>query len=92
MNAFRQQVLNATRDAELGFATCRECGKRGPFQDCITTMYGGALVFAICIGCAERGTRILIQRGPGGIEVRKSSEGPRLAVASPVGTLTKRPA
>ena len=56
------EFAKATREAELGFCTCRICKEKSLFTDCITALYGGGLVFALCMPCAEKGHEILIRR------------------------------
>jgi hypothetical protein len=59
----------ATREAELGAATCRNCDKKGPLSRFVTVLFGGGLVYTVCPSCLEQGTQILVRHGPGGIEV-----------------------
>lgn len=92
-----QKVIDATRDAEAGFATCRNqgCGKRGPIDKYLVIMYGGAVALTICDGCVHstKGTDILIQPTEKGIRVAPKERSPIL-IASPdiIPGLTKRPA
>ena len=66
---FDADFIEATREAEQGFATCRKCKKKGPFGDFIAVLYGGGLVYAMCPGCAATGHSILIRMSNMGIEV-----------------------
>jgi hypothetical protein len=61
--------IEATREAEQGIGSCRNCGRKGAFQDMIAVLYGGGVVFSMCLPCAEVGNQIMIQRGARGIEV-----------------------
>ncbi len=63
------EFVKATREAELGFCTCRVCKQKMPFTDCITVLYGGGLVFAVCMGCAAKGDEIMIKREGNSIKV-----------------------
>ena len=63
------EVIKATKEAELGIARCRICGYADDFSSFITVLFGGSLVFALCLNCASNGNEILIRRSLGGIEV-----------------------
>jgi hypothetical protein len=63
------EVIQASKEAELGIAKCRICGYAGDFSSLITILFGGSLVFAICLNCANNGNEILIRRSLEGIEV-----------------------
>lgn len=90
---FQAAAIEATRDAEYGFATCRVCYGKGPFSDAIVVTYSGAVVYAMCIGCAGRDNQILVRRGAMGVEVLQSRNGARVGLAVPdLGIITKRPA
>jgi len=83
--------VKASREAEMGLASCRNCGKKGPFEDYITVLYGGGLVYTMCLACADGGHTILIRRGHLGIEVldRKAE---KLAIGKfDLGLLKKTP-
>ena len=68
-NESKITFAEATRVAELGVATCRNCDKKGALSSFITVLYGGGLVYTVCPTCLERGTQLLIRRGANGIEV-----------------------
>lgn len=72
---FEQQYREATCDAELGVAKCRKCGRKGAFQDCITVLYGGGVMYSMCVHCAAMGHEIRIARGPKGIHVHGRGPG-----------------
>jgi hypothetical protein len=77
------QYVQATREAELGVCTCRNCGYKGQFSRFITILYGGGLVYAMCLSCADSGDQILIRRGNQGVEVLKKSAGQVAVVRNP---------
>jgi hypothetical protein len=62
--------MEATRRAKDGLGVCRLCDKHRPFDEFISVLYGGGVVFVLCIECvAVKGSEILIKRGAKGIEV-----------------------
>ena len=69
------ELAAATLDAERGRATCRICKREGPFGDFITLLYGGGVLFCLCLACAEKGEEVLVRRGPLGIEVLRARGG-----------------
>jgi hypothetical protein len=71
---FDAEFIEATRDAEFGVCKCRICGDKGLFSRFIAITYGGGLVYAMCMGCAES-NEILIKRGAFGVEVLGRSTG-----------------
>ena len=88
-----QDFINATREAEAGRCTCRNCKKPGLFGDFITIQYGGGLLYALCLDCVNAGAQIMVRRTLAGIEIVQRSRG-AVAVASPElqGPLVKRSA
>jgi hypothetical protein len=87
--------IEATRDAERGVATCRICTRSLPFEDAIVVSYSGAIVYSMCLPCAEADNQVLIRRGPAGIEILKARNGASLGLGVPglsLGVVRKRPA
>ena len=68
-------LASATLDAERGRATCRTCGKPDQFAKLVTVLYGGAVLFAVCLECTGRGEEILVRRGPIGVEILRARQG-----------------
>lgn len=69
MNSRVEEVIEASKQAQLGLAKCRNCGEQGAFSDFIVVTYGGGVAYAMCMNCAAKGHTILIRRGIAGIEV-----------------------
>ncbi len=86
------EMAQATRDAEEGRATCKFCGRTGPFEKFITVMFGGGVAFAECLDCPRKGNEILIRQGPLGIEILKARGGGVVAASDrALNAVTKRP-
>jgi len=90
---FEQQYRDATCDAERGIAQCRKCGRKGAFQEFITVLYGGGVMYSMCTHCAAMGHEIRIARGPRGIHVHGRGPGAPAnigSIAGGIGALNKR--
>ena len=81
----------ATRDAELGVASCRFCPKKGPLGEFITVFFGGGLLLAVCKPCMERGHEVRIRRGERGIEVLGRQSSPLAVSAGDLDVVMRRP-
>ena len=62
-------VRQAQLDAERGVIECRMCRQRAGLDQAITLWRNGALVFAICDGCAASHD-IMMQPIEAGIEIK----------------------
>ena len=81
-----EKYVEATREMQHGFATCRVCGRRKPIKNYLTVQYDNGMVFAVCIKCIDDGHEINVRRGPRGIEVYARKQGIiEVAGSSPVG-------
>ena len=89
---FDRDYIEATSEAVRGGGTCRSCKKKGSFQNFITVLYDGGVLYMLCLQCAEAGNQILIRRGSGGVEILQRSGGPAVALGriNGVGALTRR--
>ena len=88
-----RRVAQATLEAERGVVSCRICPTKDAMVNMLVVAYGGSIIWATCIPCAEKGNEILIRRGPGGIEVLRARDGHSLALGRPgMGPVIKRPA
>lgn len=85
------QYREATRDAELGVASCRFCPRRGPLSDFIAVFYGGGVVLTVCMPCLEAGQEVRIRRGDRGIEVYGRKQGLIALASAPLGAALRRP-
>ena len=65
----RAWVRQAQLDAERGVVACRMCKAQVGLDQVITLWRNGALVFAVCDGCAAT-HEILIRPTEAGLEVR----------------------
>ena len=71
----RAWVRQTQLDAERGVIECRICKTRVGLDQAITLWRNGALVFAICDGCAAA-NEILMRPTEAGIEVRGRARQP----------------
>jgi len=81
-NSFDAEYTKATREAELGRSTCRVCGNKAALSDHITVLFGGGLLYALCLQCVNKGESILIQNTERGIGVLRKTSNPSLIVAA----------
>jgi hypothetical protein len=85
------QYREATRDAELGVASCRFCPRRGPLGEFVVVFYGGGVALAMCMPCLEGGQEVRIRRGERGIEVYGKKPGLIAVASAPLGAALRRP-
>lgn len=90
-NNFDIDYVNATKEAECGFSTCRICKTKAKLSEHITVFIGGGLLYSVCLECAERGESILIHKTERGICVsRKSSSNIIAATTRELNAITSR--
>jgi hypothetical protein len=83
INNFDADYAKATREAELGFSTCRICNMKDKLSAHITVSFGGGLLFSICVDCVNKGESILIKRTEHGIGIlRRPATGVVVAATS----------
>ena len=90
-NNFDIDYVNATKEAECGFSTCRVCKAKAELSKHITIFIGGGLLYSLCLDCADRGESILIHKTERGICVsRKPSSGIVAATTRDLNAITSR--
>jgi hypothetical protein len=88
---FEAEYIDATREAELGYSTCRVCGAKAKLSEHIAVLFGGGLLYAVCIQCVSQGESVLIHRTERGISVsRKPYCGVVAATTRDLNALSRR--
>lgn len=80
--ARRAWVRQAQLDAERGVVECRMCRRRSGLDEAVMVWRNGALVFAVCDGCAGSHD-VLLTPSEAGIEVRARRRRPLVVGGAP---------